>query len=161
VLSLSFFLLVMVLGINFGKAFLLQQRAVVAARYAAWHEARTEQPLTRRELQQAGYDGYQMRMASDSRADEEQAEGTGQPRGLGGIARTVGNAIGGALPETTRVSATISYRWQPLGRVLPEAHPAGTHTVSLNDWRHDPDEESPLMAGLRGSLGWVLRIIAF
>lgn len=131
-LSIPFLMLVMLLGVNFGKAFLLKQNAAIAARYASWQEARTGKVISDTDLTQAGYGGNQMRF-SPLRGDD-----------AGGRARNeVGLASGGLAGFFEyfwgglrgRTAYKVSYSWSPLGRVLREGFPSGEHYVVIEDWR--------------------------
>lgn len=160
VLSLPFFLVVMILGVNFGKATLLQQRAIVAARYAAWHEARVREPLSQGDLQQANYGGNHMQLITRNLGEGNRGADS-LSRG-GEIISVAFSSLYSTLPETTDTVAAVSYRWHPLGRILPDAQPSGAHTLSLEDWRHEPGSGSGVMDALHSSsLGWIIRVIGF
>jgi len=166
VLSLPFFVLVMLLGVNFGKASLLQHKAVIAARYAAWHDARTQRPISRSEMQRAGYGGQQMRLTSVSSGDGRLAAGYALGGGIQAVTAGLSSVLTSAydsLLETPKKAYTVSYRWRPLGRVLPEAQPSGAHTVSLEDWRHGREESwySDFMDDLRSKTRELIKWVGF
>jgi hypothetical protein len=104
ILALPFLLLVMTIGINFGKGFLLQQRAVAAARYAAWHEARARRPISENAMDQAGYGGNSLQVSS-----------TGGGQGWNRFSAVVSGLlepIYGSLERKSEIECTVSYRWR-------------------------------------------------
>lgn len=131
-LCLPFLLAVMLLGLNFGKGFLLKQKAAVAARYAAWHETRTGRPVNETDMHQAGYSGDQMRLTHLQLQD---ASGTAR----GSVQLASGNLSGFLGPFWGRLRGgtaySVSYTWQPLGRVLQEGHPTEEIYIVIEDWR--------------------------
>lgn len=160
-LSLPFFLVVMLIGLNFGKDFLLQQKAMVAARYAAWHEARTGEPVTRRELQRAGYEGHAVRVTTKRSATRQQAATNLQLPDVMSNTQTVGVGFN-TEQDSTKATVTVSYGWRPLGSILPEARPSGTCFLNLEDWRyrHGKGELDPVLHGLHSGLETVVEVIS-
>lgn len=131
-LALPFLLVVMFLALNFGKGFLLKQKAAVAARYAAWYEARTGRPIYETDMQQVRYGGDEMRLTHLSLQD---ARGTALSSirlasgGLGGFFEPfLGRLRGGTAYR-------VSYTWRPMGRVLQEGHPSNEIYIVIEDWR--------------------------
>lgn len=134
-MALPFLLLVLLVGINFGKAFVLKQRALAAARYAAWQNARTAQASSDAVMRSAGYGDDQMTVSAMSAGNI-----------YGGSTTRISNVIGSAVnflsPQYTscaqepRAVYRVSYQWSPLGRIFRDAEMAGEHHVLLADCRY-------------------------
>ena len=117
-LSLPFLLLVMLIGVNFGKAFLLKQKAVAAARFAAWQQVHNGRAVSSNDLQQSGYGENQMKLTALS------GGGSG-PSGLQDIS-SVGSLATGVVALISRcpngdTAYRVSYNCAPMGRFLKEA----------------------------------------
>jgi hypothetical protein len=156
-LSLPFLLCVMLVGVNFGKAFLLKQRAIVAARYASWQSARTGQTSTDETMQAAGYAGDQMKVTYLSGGDNYTGSVTLVSR-VAGAATEFLSPIYDCIKDP-RIAYEVSYKWRPLGNILADAELFGEHYVLFGDCRYKGGETT--MGKISSGLGWLLRAIGF
>lgn len=150
-LSLPFLVLVMLLGINFGKAFLIRQRAVVGARYAAWHEVRTGTATSSDDMQKAGYGGDQMSLTTLASGDARAGAIRDMELAGGSDSRYLSSSWAGLKGGT---AYGVSYSWRPLGKVLGEARPSAEHYIVAEDWRHK-DGETGFLSGIGSLFGGV------
>jgi Flp pilus assembly protein TadG len=159
VLILPLFVVVMLLGVNFGKALLIKQRAYVAARYAAWSAARGNHPTSEHELQQHGYGGDSLQLSVHSNTSSEQMF-----PGVSVNIRTEthngsGAAVGVPRGETT---AHVTYHWSPVGSLFSDASPTATHTLDVTDGRYDGSGGlTPTTRQLLSGMRWVARVLGF
>lgn len=155
ILCLPFFLVVMLIGVGFGQGFFFKQRALVAARYAAWQEARDGEPMTVGKLGAAGFGGHALAVRCD---DDPDAGGSG---GLGRVALGVVGRIYGSLESAADVRCQVEYTVRPLGSVLPVGRPAGSLVVNLEDWRLRPERGSGPLGSMRDTFARYLRILGY
>lgn len=156
-LTIPFLMLVMLLGINFGKAFLLKQKAVVAARYAAWQDMRIGRMTSASDMQKAGYGEDQMQLISLPGGTADQGAIT-LISGVSSVSNFLGPSLG--CLRSAKTVYDVSYRWSPLGRLLRDAELSSEHHVLGGDCRHKRGETGVLNT-LVSSLGWVVRVVGF
>ena len=147
--ALPFLLFTMVLGMNFCKVYLMQQRVMAAARYVAWSDVQHQTPPGATQLSNLFFGGAPVQVSSVSRLNSDEAGS------LNRVSSDLsGSAWGGLISSAlSRISGTqsysVQYHYRPLFAAgdyfgngnynwYPDLQISGTIATDSKDWRY-PD----------------------
>ncbi len=173
--AFPFLLFIMVLGINFCKTYLMQQRAMVAARYVAWADVEHLPAPDSAKISSLFFNGEPVEVSSaaaswNSEPNSAMGGVANDASQQGSILAQLAGTVSGVLTGISSTEQyTVSYHYQPLFAAVhtlgqqswyPDLQITGTVAVDSKDWRY-PNPSFQQMAGglvngaLRG-FGWIV-----
>jgi hypothetical protein len=178
--ALPFLLFIMVLGMNFCKTYLMQQRAMVAARYVAWSQVEHLPLPTSGQISTAFFVGEPASVLSpttSTNADESNDLTENKVTDNGNDGTSIMSDIAGAATSVlSGISGTqqygVQYQYHALFAAAnafgnspwyPNLQINGTVAVDSNDWRYpNPSFQSIMgstLTSILRSFGWIVQHI--
>ncbi|HEV2992573.1 MAG TPA: hypothetical protein VG759_29345 [Candidatus Angelobacter sp.] len=152
--ALPFLFFILILTVNFGKAFLMRQRAVMAVRYVAFADVHRQPLPTDSQVSQLFFRGEQVQVLSSSSGSQEMAKTVAlipDRSGLSGLMNSMSGTKGYQVQHTYHpVFALGDYWGDGLDDWFPAVTVSSTLTMDSRDWRHDEMSFGQLLRNVIG-----------
>jgi hypothetical protein len=154
--ALPFLLFIMILSMNFCKAYLMQQRVMIAARYMAWSDLQKQPQLSPTDISQRFFGGEPVEISATPRVlNREQQD-------------QISGVLAGVLSDISYTQEyRVLYHFRPMfaagdyfgkGRTnwYPDLEISGTILSDSKDWRYPDPSFKTILKDLLGAFGRLL-----
>lgn len=163
--ALPFLFFILILSVNFGKAFLMRQRAVMAVRYVAFADVHRQPLPADSDVSKLFFQGEQAQVGSPSDSGVQEmakvASLVPDQSGLSGFMNSLSGTKGYRVQQKYRpVFARGDYWGDGVDDWFPAVSVSSALVMDSRDWRHDEMSFWQLLrnvvGGVLGPLGGIL-----